>query len=157
MENLSLLIKKPDNALLFSTNTFIFFNVKRFYLKLSIFLKKKVLEDNIFKFEAEIKELRRKFDEQEYELERTCDKAFKLDRQLADTLIKLNNLQKLVPCDESLANSSCSGAGSSSTTLSSNHVDQNGKIMYHKIHYLNQNQNSRDSSGKSNFTDKQVS
>ena len=93
--------------------------------------------------ENEIKEVKRKYDESEYELERTCDKALKLDRQLADTLIKLSNMQKLVPVAEE----------DSSSASNNNHVEQNGKIMYHK----NLNQNSKDSTmAKSNLTDKQV-
>lgn len=45
------------------------------------------------------------------------DKAHKLDRQLADTLIKLNNMQTAV------------NSGGSNHSL--NHQDQNGRIVYH--------------------------
>ena len=42
-----------------------------------------------------MKEMSRQSGETEYELEKIRDKAFKLDRQLADTIIKLNNAQKM--------------------------------------------------------------
>jgi hypothetical protein len=89
------------------------------------------------KLENEIKDLSKKNDESDYELERLSDKAFKLDRQLADTLTKLNQLQKQV-----------------SSNSTSNHVDQNGRIVYHS----GTTNNSGGSAGKtSNLTDKQVS
>ena len=112
-------------------------------------LDKKELEDKIVKLENEIKELSSKNDENEYELEKLSDKSYKLDRQLADTLIKLNNLQKQSP-----------------TSSTINHVDQNGRIIYHNT--LNNqnttsaanastNNNANSNVKASNLTDKQLS
>ena len=76
------------------------------------------------------------------------DKAFKLDRQLADTLTKLNQLQKSVAIN-----------------TNANHVDQNGKIVYHSslsssggvaTHSSVNSSNANSNSKTSNLTDKQV-
>jgi hypothetical protein len=47
------------------------------------------LEDSLSILEQEMKDLRNRYNENEYDLEKTRDKAFKLDRQLADTILKL--------------------------------------------------------------------
>lgn len=86
-----------------------------------------------------------KSDETEYELGKIRDKAFKLDRQLADTLTKLNNIQKQTNL---------------STTNHVNHIDQNGHIVYHNN--LNQstanssNNNNNNNNRTNNISDKQV-
>lgn len=59
--------------------------------------------------------------ETEYELDRIRDKAFKLDRQLADTVIKLNNAQKLI--------SNAAAAADGGDNHVNNHCDQNGHII----------------------------
>ncbi len=101
------------------------------------------------KLENEIKDLNKKSDESDYELERLSDKAFKLDRQLADTLTKLNQLQQ--------------HSSSSSTSSNNNHVDQNGRIVYHNnsssstTNSINNSSGGGAAAGKaSNMTDKQV-
>ncbi len=66
-----------------------------------------------------MKELNDKNDETEYELEKTRDKAFKLDRQLADSIIKY---QKLI----SNMNPANSSESNISIHPSNNHSDQNG-------------------------------
>ena len=109
------------------------------------FVQFKQLEDKIVLLENEIKELNNKNDETEYELEKTRDKAFRLDRQLADTMIKLNNLQKAAANMGTAANNNNhnSAAGNNS------HADQNG-------HGSCKGSNS-DSRQVVNLTDKQVS
>lgn len=106
--------------------------------------QKKELEDQITLLETEIKDLNNKTDETEYELDKIRDKAFKLDRQLAETLVKLSNIQK---------------QSSSSSMNVNHHLDQNGHIIYHNN--INQNSNSTNSSNNSanrsnNLSDKQV-
>lgn len=98
------------------------------------------MEDQIALLENEIKELNTKSDETEYELDKIRDKAFKIDRQLAETLIKLNNIQK---------------QSNPSSTSHANHLDQNGHIVYHNN--VNQNStNSTNSNRSNNLSDKQV-
>jgi chromosome segregation ATPase len=103
----------------------------------------KQYEDRIALMQTEIKELNEKNDDSEYELEKTKDKAFKLDRQLADTLVKLNNLQK-----QAINNAA------SSTQSSSNpkHVDLNGHVIANHI----KSETLTVGSKSVNLTDKQV-
>jgi hypothetical protein len=107
-----------------------------------------------------MKELNNKSSETEYELEKIRDKAFKLDRQLAETLIKVNNLQKMNNTLSSNENSS------NNSHLLNNHCDQNGHIVFHSNSFNNlpshSNQNSSSSrlaNDKStpSLSDKQVS
>jgi Tfp pilus tip-associated adhesin PilY1 len=73
--------------------------------------------------------------ETEYELERIKDKAFKLDRQLADTIIKLNNAQKTINQNNN-----------NGTSVANNHVnnycDQNGHIVLQNNFNVNNSNNS---------------
>ena len=93
------------------------------------------MEDHIARLESDLKELTNKNDEIEYELEKTRDKAFKLDRQLADTLTKNKQLASSMPSN--LAQSS----------------DQNGHAQANNK--LSQ-QNNRNDSKATNLNDKQV-
>ena len=95
------------------------------------------MEDQIAKLDVDLKELTSKNDEIEYELEKTRDKAFKLDRQLADSLMKNKQLASSIPA--SLAQS----------------LDQNGHVLA-GTNKFNQ-QNSRNDSKSTNLNDKQVS
>jgi E3 ubiquitin-protein ligase BRE1 len=73
-----------------------------------------------------MKELNNKNEETEYELEKISDKAFKLDRQLAETLIKY---QKLNNSTKNISNES-----------SNNHIEQNGHTSSSSSNnYLNKN------------------
>ncbi|RNA44393.1 E3 ubiquitin- ligase Bre1 isoform X2 [Brachionus plicatilis] len=96
-------------------------------------LEKKQLEDQLSLLEAEIKDLNHKTDETEYELDKMKDKAFKLDTQLAETLKKLNNLQ--------------------SNSNISNHIDQDGHVVYHNTF----KQNSTNTNRSNSLSDKQLS
>ncbi len=103
-------------------------------------LDNKELEDKIAVLDKDINELNSRNDELEYELDRFKDKAFKLDKQLADTLIKLNNLQKTVNANH--VNS---------------HVDQNGRVVLHNQSSSSQNVKSAENKQANSLTDKQVS
>lgn len=56
-------------------------------------------------------------------MEKFRDKAFKLDRQLADTIIKVNNLQKY--------NQNMLDQQSTSHSTSSSQYDKNGQLILH--------------------------
>ena len=77
------------------------------------------MEDQIAKLETDLKELNNRNDEIEYELEKTRDKAFKLDRQLADTLIKQ---KQMVPI-QSTNNTAEQSNGHSKTNQQNNRND----------------------------------
>lgn len=62
--------------------------------------------------ETDIKQLQAKNDSTEYDLDKFQDKAFKLDRQLADTIVKLNNLQKKQMDFTNLNTNNCQGQSS---------------------------------------------
>lgn len=93
---------------------------------INYFIKKKQLEDKISQLENEMKESSKRSGETEYELERIRDKAFKLDRQLADTVIKLNNAQKIIQNNSSTNANNNNNANNDHTN---NHCDQNGHII----------------------------
>lgn len=64
--------------------------------------------------------------ETEYELDRIRDKAFKLDRQLADTIIKLNNAQKII---QNNSTNNTTTTNNNNNNHLNNHCDQNGHII----------------------------
>ena len=100
--------------------------------------------------ENEIKELNNKNDETEYELEKTRDKAFRLDRQLADTMIKV---QKAASMNHS-SNHGSSSANNSSSGGNNSHADQNGHNCNSSS---SSNQRNANDNKVANLTDKQVS
>jgi chromosome segregation ATPase len=104
----------------------------------------KQYEDRIALMQTEIKELNEKNDDTEYELDKTKDKAFKLDRQLADTLVKLNNLQK-----QAINNA----ASSTQPSSNSKHIDQNGHVI---ANHIKSDPSLASSAKPVNLTDKQV-
>lgn len=126
-------------------NYLLFFNIIEMIYKNIFHLQKKfkTLEDRVANLENEIKELNNRNDETEYELEKTRDKAFRLDRQLADTMTKLTNLQKANIITNSNSNH--------------NHVDQNGHNNNNNNNINNNSNNSNQRNDKlQNLTDKQV-
>ena len=76
-----------------------------------------------------MKELKSKNDETEYELEKISDKAFKLDRQLAEALLKyqkLNNSTKTIINENNNNNHpELNGHSSSTSTSSNNYLNKN--------------------------------
>lgn len=101
------------------------------------------MEDRISELENELKEMRSESGETEYELERIKDKAFKLDRQLADTIIKLNNAQKTINQNNN-----------NGTSVANNHVnnycDQNGHIVLQNNFNVNNSNNNTNSTSNAN-------